>query len=107
MNLNEIAGRWKQLKGLMRERWGRLTDRDLEVIRGRKDQLVGRLQELYGIAQERARREIAAFAAALMGRPAARKTRASAGRRKRPVASPSRKNRARLSSRGKGGSGAR
>jgi uncharacterized protein YjbJ (UPF0337 family) len=46
------------MKGRVKERWGRLTDDDLTVIAGRRDQLEGMIQERYGYAKDRARREI-------------------------------------------------
>jgi uncharacterized protein YjbJ (UPF0337 family) len=46
------------MKGKAKEKWGRLTNDDLEVIRGKRDQLVGRLQERYGYAKEEAEREV-------------------------------------------------
>ena len=58
MNWNRIEGNWKQLKGELRTKWGKLTDDDLEVIAGSRDRLVGRLQELYGIRKEEAERQI-------------------------------------------------
>ena len=58
MNWDQIEGKWKQAKGAAKERWGKLTDDDLDVIRGRKDQLAGKLQERYGIAKEEAEKEI-------------------------------------------------
>jgi uncharacterized protein YjbJ (UPF0337 family) len=58
MNTDTIKGNWKDLKGKVREKWGKLTDDDLEVIAGKKDQLLGKLQERYGYAKERAQREI-------------------------------------------------
>jgi uncharacterized protein YjbJ (UPF0337 family) len=58
MDWNRIEGDWKQIKGSVKERWGKLTDDDLTIIRGRRDQLEGKLQERYGYAKERARREI-------------------------------------------------
>lgn len=48
---DQIAGNWKQLKGKVREKWGLLTDDDLEHIAGHKDRLVGKLQEKYGEAK--------------------------------------------------------
>ncbi len=57
MNTDTLAGNWKQLKGKVKERWGKLTDDDMTVIEGRKDQLVGRLQERYGYSREEAERE--------------------------------------------------
>ena len=52
MNQDRIQGRWKQIKGKLRERWGKLTDDDLDVIAGRRDQLLGRIQQRHGLARE-------------------------------------------------------
>jgi uncharacterized protein YjbJ (UPF0337 family) len=61
MNWDQVAGKWKQMKGNVRERWGRLTDDDLEQIAGKRDQLVGMVQERYGIAKEAAAKEVDEF----------------------------------------------
>jgi uncharacterized protein YjbJ (UPF0337 family) len=61
MNTETIKGNWKQLKGKVKERWGKLTDDDLAVIEGKKDQLVGKLQERYGYAKDQAKKEADAF----------------------------------------------
>lgn len=61
MNTDTLAGNWKQIKGKVKEKWGKLTDDDLKVIEGKKDQLVGRLQERYGFAKERAQKEADEF----------------------------------------------
>lgn len=61
MNWEQIEGDWKQIRGRFRERWGKLTDDDLEVIAGKRDQLVGKLQSKYGMVKEEAEREIDAF----------------------------------------------
>jgi uncharacterized protein YjbJ (UPF0337 family) len=58
MNWDRIEGQWKQMKGSVKERWGKLTDDDLNVIGGKKDQLVGRLQERYGIAKDEAQTQV-------------------------------------------------
>jgi uncharacterized protein YjbJ (UPF0337 family) len=58
MNWDQMEGKWKQLKGSVKTRWGKLTDDDLDVIAGREDQLVGRIQERYGIAKDQAQREV-------------------------------------------------
>jgi uncharacterized protein YjbJ (UPF0337 family) len=58
MNWDRIEGQWKQLKGSVRERWGKLTDDDLNVIGGKKEQLVGRIQERYGIAKDEAQKQV-------------------------------------------------
>lgn len=57
MNAEQIKGNWKQLKGKVKEQWGKLTDDDLTVINGREEQLVGKLQERYGYTKEQAERE--------------------------------------------------
>ena len=54
MNQDRIQGRWKLLKGKLKEQWGRLTDDDLDVIAGRRDQLLGRIQQRHGLARDEA-----------------------------------------------------
>ena len=61
MNSDQLEGKWKQVKGEVREKWGQLTDDDIHVIAGRRDQLIGRIQERYGIAREVATREVDTF----------------------------------------------
>ena len=56
MNWDQTEGKWKQLKGSVKEKWGKLTDDDLTMIAGNRDKLVGRVQERYGIAREEAQR---------------------------------------------------
>jgi uncharacterized protein YjbJ (UPF0337 family) len=51
-------GNWKQFSGKVREKWGKLTDDDLQVINGQQDQLVGRIQERYGVAKEEAQKQV-------------------------------------------------
>lgn len=58
MNWDQLEGKWKQVKGSVRSRWGKLTDDDLEFIGGKKDQLVGRIQERYGIQKDEAERQV-------------------------------------------------
>ncbi len=58
MNWDQIAGNWKQMKGRAKEQWARLTDDDLTLINGKRDQLIGRVQERYGIAKEDAERQV-------------------------------------------------
>jgi uncharacterized protein YjbJ (UPF0337 family) len=48
---DQIEGNWKQLKGKVREKWGLLTDDDVDTIGGKKDRLVGKIQERYGEAK--------------------------------------------------------
>jgi uncharacterized protein YjbJ (UPF0337 family) len=58
MNWDQIEGSWKKLRGKAKEKWGKLTDDDMDRINGRKDQLVGRIQEKYGKSREDAEREV-------------------------------------------------
>jgi uncharacterized protein YjbJ (UPF0337 family) len=58
MNSDQLKGKWKQMKGSVKERWGKLTDDDIDVIDGQTDQLVGVIQERYGIAREAAEKQV-------------------------------------------------
>lgn len=58
MNSDEAGGNWKQLKGKVKEQWGKLTDDDMTVVEGKRDQLVGKIQERYGYAKDQAEKEI-------------------------------------------------
>ncbi len=58
MNWDEVAGKWNQMKGSVKEKWGKLTDGDIAVINGRRDQLVGKIQERYGITKEAAEQQV-------------------------------------------------
>ena len=58
MNWDQIKGNWKQYKGQAKQQWGKLTDDDLQVAEGHRDELVGRIQERYGIAREDAERQV-------------------------------------------------
>ena len=69
MNSDQLEGKWKQVKGQVREKWGKLTDDDIQVIGGRREQLVGRVQERYGIAKEEATKQVDAFVKALNEQP--------------------------------------
>ena len=57
MNKDQVQGNWKQFKGKIKEQWGKLTDDDLDVIAGRKDQLIGSIQERQGVAKEEAEKQ--------------------------------------------------
>jgi uncharacterized protein YjbJ (UPF0337 family) len=56
MNWDRIDGNWRQLKGIFKEHWGKLTDDQLEIIAGKRERLVGVLQESYGVAKDEAER---------------------------------------------------
>ena len=61
MTTDQMKGNWTQFKGKIKEKWGKLTDDDLRVLEGKKDQLAGMLQKRYGFAKEQAEREAAEF----------------------------------------------
>jgi len=58
MNWDRISGNWKQMKGALRERWGKLTDDELDQLAGHRDQLVGKIQERYGCAKDDAEKQV-------------------------------------------------
>ena len=61
MNKNILEGKWMQLRGAVREKWGQLTDDELDQIAGKRDKLSGVLQERYGYAEDEAERHIDDF----------------------------------------------
>lgn len=61
MNEDTLKGQWLQVKGRVRERWGKLTNDDLDQIQGGAEQLVGKVQERYGMAKDEAKREVDAW----------------------------------------------
>ena len=61
MNWDRVQGNWKQFKGKVKEQWGKLTDDQLDVIGGKREQLAGRVQEVYGVSKDEAERQIADF----------------------------------------------
>ncbi len=56
MNWDQVQGKWKQLKGSVKQRFGEFTDNDLEAIAGHREKMVGKLQERYGCAKEQAQK---------------------------------------------------
>ncbi|OWT63916.1 CsbD family protein [Candidimonas nitroreducens] len=61
MNEDTIKGKWKQLAGKIRGKWGKLTNDDLDVAEGNMEYLVGKIQERYGIAREEAEKQVRDF----------------------------------------------
>jgi uncharacterized protein YjbJ (UPF0337 family) len=59
MNWDQIQGNWKQAAGQAKARWGKLTDDDLAIVAGRRDDLLGKIQLRYGIAKEEAHAQLA------------------------------------------------
>ena len=65
MNWDQIKGNWKQFTGKVKQKWGKLTDDDLTVIGGKRDELVGKLQERYGYEKAQAEKELDEFSRTL------------------------------------------
>ena len=61
INRDVLMGKWKQLKGKVRQQWGKLTDDQLDRISGRYEELVGLIQERYGYSREEAGRQVDTF----------------------------------------------
>ncbi len=61
VDMDVIEGKWKELRGKIKERWGKITDHDLDQIEGKREQLAGLLQQKYGFARQRAEKEIDQF----------------------------------------------
>ena len=62
MNWDRIEGNWKQFTGKVQQQWGKLTNDDLDVIDGRREELSGHIQKVYGVSKDEADRQITQFA---------------------------------------------
>ena len=69
MNKDILKGKWMQVKGEARQRWGNLTDDDVAQIQGSTEKLIGKLQERYGYSREQAEKELNEFMSAPPGQP--------------------------------------
>jgi uncharacterized protein YjbJ (UPF0337 family) len=58
MNWDRIEGNWKQFTGKVQQQWAKLTDDDLQMVQGKREELIGRIQERYGYAKDQASREV-------------------------------------------------
>jgi uncharacterized protein YjbJ (UPF0337 family) len=58
MNWDRVEGNWAQFKGKVQQKWGHLTDDDLQVVEGHRTELAGRIQQRYGMAKDEAERQI-------------------------------------------------
>jgi uncharacterized protein YjbJ (UPF0337 family) len=65
LDWNQIKGNRKQFKGKARQRWSKLTDDELDMIEGKREELIGGVQEKYGIAREQAEKEVDEFGTGL------------------------------------------
>lgn len=61
MSWDRVQGNWKQFKGKVKSQWGKLTDDQLDVIDGEREQLAGKIQETYGISRDEAEKQIKRF----------------------------------------------
>lgn len=61
MNSDQLKGNWTQAKGKIKENWGRLTDDQIDIIAGQRDQLIGQVQKEYGKSRELAEKEVDEF----------------------------------------------
>lgn len=61
MNWDRIEGGWTQLKGSAKQRWGKLTDDQLDVVAGKRDVMAGKIQEAYGITKDEAEKQLSAW----------------------------------------------
>lgn len=68
MNWDRIEGNWKQFKGSVKERWGKLTDDHIDVIAGKRDQLTGKIQTTYGIGKDVAEKQVTEWQSQLKGK---------------------------------------
>ncbi|HXM93069.1 MAG TPA: CsbD family protein [Candidatus Dormibacteraeota bacterium] len=73
MNWDQIEGKWKEYAGKIKSKWGKLTDDDLTVVGGKKDQLVGVIQQRYGIAKDQAEKQVDEFTRSFSAENAARR----------------------------------
>jgi uncharacterized protein YjbJ (UPF0337 family) len=58
MNEAQVSGNWKLFKGKLQEQWGKLTNDDIDVIEGKREQLLGRIEERQGVAREEADKQL-------------------------------------------------
>jgi uncharacterized protein YjbJ (UPF0337 family) len=57
MNWDQLEGNWRQFKGSVKQKWGKLTDNDIEYIAGKREKFAGKLQERYGMSKEEAEKK--------------------------------------------------
>jgi uncharacterized protein YjbJ (UPF0337 family) len=69
MNTDILKGKWNQLKGEVRTRWGKFTDDDVTQIHGDAEKMIGKLQECYGYSRQNAEKELNDFLNAPKGQP--------------------------------------
>jgi uncharacterized protein YjbJ (UPF0337 family) len=58
MNWDQIKGKWHEVKGSIRAKWGELTDDEIEELDGNREKMVGKIQQKYGVAKEEAEKQV-------------------------------------------------
>jgi len=71
MNKEQVQGKAEQLKGEIKKTWAKLTDNDIMLLDGKRDQFLGKLKEHYGLAKEDAEIKVKALEEALNSKPKA------------------------------------
>ncbi len=61
MNKDIFKGKWKEIKGKLKQQWGDLTDDDITSVEGKYDELVGKLQKRYGYKRDEAEKNVNKF----------------------------------------------
>lgn len=61
INENMLLGQWHEIKGMIRKKWGKITDDEIEEMAGRTEEILGCLQKHYGITKEQAEKDLQAF----------------------------------------------
>ena len=61
MNTDIFEGKWEEVKGKMKQTWGKLTDDDFKVIEGTHQEVFGKLQKHYGYSKEQAEKAVKDF----------------------------------------------
>jgi uncharacterized protein YjbJ (UPF0337 family) len=69
MNWEQAKGKWNQVAGTVKKQWGKLTDDDLAIIAGQREQLIGKIRERYGIAKEEAQKQVDAWEPTILDEP--------------------------------------
>lgn len=61
MNWDIVEGKWNQLKGNVKQQWGKLTDDQLDIVAGKREMLAGKIQETYGITKDEAEKQLTSW----------------------------------------------
>jgi uncharacterized protein YjbJ (UPF0337 family) len=59
LNWDRIERNWQHYKGNAKRHWVKLSDEQLDLVAGNRDQLAGKIQEVYGVSKEIAEKQLA------------------------------------------------